>query len=348
MSDALTVDRLADINAYHEALDIAGVEASLLREQLRSMLVIRYAEERIGDMVTAGKIACPCHLGIGQEAVAVGVSANLRPSDRIFGGHRSHSHYLALGGDLYRMFAEVLGKADGTSGGMGGSMHLFDDKIGFLGSVPIVAATVPLAVGAALSAKRRKTTDVGVTYFGDGAAEEGVVHESLNFAATFKLPVLFVCENNFFSSHLHIRLRQPDATVSRYARAHKIRTEIVDGNDVVAVAAATKRLVDAARAGEGPGFLEAVTYRWRGHVGPREDIDVGVARKENLAIWKQRDPVRRLVDALCARGDFDQGAFEAMRTDVLRAVDEAWRRADAAAYPPESALLDLVYARSPR
>ncbi|MBI2389028.1 MAG: thiamine pyrophosphate-dependent dehydrogenase E1 component subunit alpha [Deltaproteobacteria bacterium] len=346
--EAQTVERLADVESFRAPLDITGVDGTLLLRQLRDMLVIRYAEERIGDMVTEGKVRCPCHLGIGQEAIAVGVSALLRHTDRVFGGHRSHSHFLALGGDPYRLFAEVLGRVDGASGGMGGSMHLVDEAVGFLGSVPIVAATVPLAVGAALSAKRRKLTDVAVCYFGDGAAEEGVVHESLNFAATFGLPVLFVCENNFFSSHLHIQQRQPDISVARFAQAHRIRTEIVDGNDVVAVSAATARLVEGARSGEGPGFLEAITYRWRGHVGPREDIDVGVARKENHAAWKQRDPVRRLVDALVARGELTVERHESLQVEVRRLIHDAWARAETSPFPAESALLDCVFARNER
>src|SRR5690606_8272404 len=160
----------------------------------------------------------------------------------------------------------------GCSKGMGGSMHLYAKEHGFWGSVPIVGATISMAVGAGLAAQMdkpdRKDMDVGVAYFGDGAAEEGVLHESLNFAAKFKVPVIFVCENNLFSSHLHILLRQPKDKVARYAESHDVNVEVVDGNDIEAVSKAAKRLVDAARNGEGPGFLEAVTYRWRGHVGP--------------------------------------------------------------------------------
>src|SRR5262249_7878072 len=258
---------------YAAPLDIGGANPTTLVEQLKDMLLIRVVEEWIGDMVTAGKIVCPCHLGIGQEAIAVGVSSFLRKTDRIFGTHRSHAHYLALGGDVYGLLAEVLGKADGCSRGMGGSMHLYDGGNGFMGSVPIVAGTVPLAVGGALAAKMDRRGDVAVAYFGDGATEEGAFHESLNLASVFKLPILFVCENNLFSSHLHISLRQPESATARFAAAHRVAYEILDGNDVVAVARSAERLVAAARARHGPGFFQALPSPSPGHPPPPHDAD---------------------------------------------------------------------------
>jgi pyruvate dehydrogenase E1 component alpha subunit len=295
---------LGDPGAQLPALDPAGFEPEALRRFLESMLRIRFAEEAIGRLVESGRARAPCHLGIGQEAIAVGVSHGLIASDRVFGGHRSHSHYLALGGSVYRLLAEVLGKADGTSNGMGGSMHLYGREVGFCGSVPLVGATIPLAVGAGLAARLDGGKAVGVAYFGDGATEEGVFHESMNLAAALTLPVLFVCENNLFSSHLHIMLRQPSDRIARYAEAHRMAGVTVNGNDVAAVARAAASLLDHVRAGQGPALLEAVTYRHRGHVGPKEDIDVGVQRSlEDLASWKRRDPIERLVLALVAAGD---------------------------------------------
>ena len=227
-------------------------------------------------------------------------------------------------------------------------MHLYGAEHGFLGSVPIVGGTVPLAVGAALAAQKDGRGDVAVAYFGDGAAEEGVVHESLNLAAALRLPALFVCENNLFASHLHISLRQPADRVGRYGEAHGMPVETVDGNDVVAVSKATSRLVERMRRGEGPGFLEAVTYRWRGHVGPREDIDVGVNRGPDLALWKARDPVRRLFDALKHDGILDERGLAELDNRVVAEIAQAWERADAAAFPPGAALMDLVYAETCR
>lgn len=336
---------LTDPTHYTEPLDVANYDAQTLIDQLRTMLVIRSAEEVIGDNVTAGKIACPCHLGIGQEAIAVGVSSRLRKTDRIFGGHRSHSHYLAQGGDLFGLFAEVLGKENGCSKGMGGSMHLYDAPNGFVGSVPIVAGTIPLAVGAALAAKKDGRGDISIAYFGDGATEEGNFHESLNFASNFKLPVLFVCENNLFSSHLHISLRQPDSCTARFAAAHKIAFEIIDGNDIIAVSESCRRLTGTLREGKGPAYLEVVTYRWRGHVGPREDMDVGVKRGAELPLWKHRDPVRRLADGLKKVGALNDEAYSKLQQEVKALANAEWKRAEAAPYPPLSALIDRVYAR---
>ena len=339
---------LRDPRKYTEPVSITGRDSKQLIAQLRVMHVIRAAEEKIADHVVAKDIVCPCHLGIGQEAVAVGVASQLRKTDRTFGAHRSHTHYLSQGGSLYGLFAEVLGKLEGCSRGMGGSMHLYDGPNGFYGSVPIVAGTISLAVGAALAAFKDKKGDVGVSYFGDGAAEEGTLHESLNFAEVYKLPVLFVCENNLFSSHLHIDLRQPAEAVSRYAVAHRMPHELVDGNDIVAVAKAAEKLLKRSRAGEGPGFLEAVTYRWRGHVGPSEDIDVGVARNTDLTAWKGRDPIRRLADALVASGALTKSAYDELKAGVSAEIDREWKRAEEAPYPGPEATLDLVYSRKGR
>jgi pyruvate dehydrogenase E1 component alpha subunit len=338
---------LADPHRQLATLDLEGESAEWLERALGDMVLIRVAEEAIGVLVEQGFAKAPCHLGIGQEAVAVGVAAHLQHTDRIFGGHRSHSHFLAVGGDVYALVAEVLGKADGASKGMGGSMHLFAKSVGFLGSVPIVGATIPIATGAALAAKLDGAGDVAVAFFGDGATEEGVFHESMNLAATQRLPIIFVCENNLFSSHLDIGLRQPSDRVARYADAHSVRAATVDGNDVVAVKRAAGDLIAAARSGGGPGFLEAVTYRHRGHVGPKEDVDVGVRRSmSDLQSWKRLDPIQRLKDALLAKG-FMTAARAAEQESRLRGlVAVACERAKVAPYPPLAALLDMVYSGS--
>jgi acetoin:2,6-dichlorophenolindophenol oxidoreductase subunit alpha len=330
---------------YLQPCDISGFPAGQLTAFLRAMWLIRVAEEQIAEWVIQGQVHCPCHLSIGQEAVATGVAAALRASDRLFGNHRSHAHYLAAHGELYGLLAEVLGRAHGCSRGMGGSMHLQSLAHGFLGSVPIVAGTIPIAVGAALAAKMDGGTDIAVAFFGDGACEEGVLHESLNLAAVYALPVLFVCENNQYSSHLDIALRQPSDRLTRYAEAHRVRAQIVDGNDVTAVARATAELVAAARSNSEPVFLEAVTYRWRGHVGPKEDLDVGVRRSmTHLAAWKRRDPVRRLEEAMLGAGHVTPAELAALRESVTSEVRETAARALEAPWPPQSALLDLVYA----
>lgn len=225
-------------------------------------------------------------------------------------------------------------------------MHLFDGERGLMGTVPIVAGTIPLAAGAALAAKKDGRGDIAVAYFGDGATEEGAFHESLNLAAVWKLPILFVCENNLYSSHMHIGLRQPANRVARFAEANCVPSSTIDGNDVVHVSAAVRPMVERARAGEGPSFLEAVTYRWRGHVGHREDEDVGVERGAALAVWKGRDPIRRLTDALVSAGRLDERALAAMVHAVQLEVEDAWRRAESAEFPAVPGLLDGVYARA--
>lgn len=342
---ASELDGLADPSQFTGRLEIGGRPKEELLAALERMIEVRLAEEAIASLVAAGEAKCPCHLAIGQEAVAVGVSQALRQTDRIFGNHRSHAQYLAAGGSLAKLFAEILGKYTGASRGMGGSMHLFAGDRGFLGSVPIVAGTVPLAVGAALAAKMDGRGDIGVAYFGDGACEEGVVHESLNLAAAYQLPVLFVCENNLFSSHMHVALRQPSDRMARFAEANKIPAETIDGNDVVAVARAARALVDKARSGGGPGFLEAVTYRWRGHVGWREDIDVGLERSlDDLAAWKRRDPIGRLYEALVARGDLPASGRKTLEEGIGATIAEAVEAARLAPWPPQSALLGNVFA----
>ena len=339
-----TLGALADPRQMTGPLELRGAPKQQLIAQLHTMLVIRLAEEAIAAMRQGVEIGGPCHLGIGQEAVATGVSSHLNSGDRIFGAHRSHSHYLALGGNLEKLFAETLGKDTGCSRGMGGSMHLYGADVGFHGSVPIVAATIPVAAGAALAIQMDKSAQVAVSYFGDGAAEEGILHETLNFAAVRGLPILFVCVNNLYSSHLDITLRQPTDRVARFGEAHRVESRVVDGNDVVAVSEAARDLIERARRGGGPGFLEAEPYRWRGHVDWRKDIDVGVRRSaDDLAAWKGRDPIRRLADALMARGDLQAAELADMEREIRASIDCATKAAREAPYPAASALLDRVF-----
>lgn len=340
---------LADPDQNAEALDLAGWPAEDLRKLVEKMILVRQVERGLARLVTDGHVRCPVHLAVGQEAIPIGVAYSLDANDRVFGGHRSHGHYLAMGGDVYQLIAETLGKADGCSHGMGGSMHLFAPEVGFWGSVPIVGATIPVAVGAALASAMDGAGAVAVSYFGDGAVEEGVVHESLNLASQMRLPVLFVCENNLYSSHLDIAQRQPSDCTARIADAHGVACAVVDGNDVLAVAQAAGDLIEAARNGEGPGYLEAVTYRWYGHVGPDENIDVGLRRSAaELAAWKRRDPVERLGTAAIARGDLTADDLSAMREHAVEIVDAAIARALSAPYPETGALFDYVYVNNAR
>jgi len=335
---------LADPAQCHGAIDITGETPSVLVEHLRQILLIRMAEQHLAQMRKEGHIGGPVHLGVGQEAVAVGVTAGLRGKDMVFGAHRSHSHVLALGSTVHGLFAEVLGKATGLSKGMGGSMHLWDEPRGFFGSVPIVAGTVPIAVGAGLAAKIKGTGAISVSYLGDGAVEEGAVQESLNLARMLNAPVLFVVENNFFASHMEIGLRQPFNATSRFAAVNGIPHATVDGNDVVAVRRAAADLISGTRGGRGPGFLEAVTFRWYGHVDWREDVDVGVNRSvEHLANWRARDPLSRLKTAMEAVGLWSNTQHEALIAEIGESIATAWSQAMADPWPADHTLFGAVY-----
>lgn len=337
---------LGDPNAFHEAISVEGVDVAFLKSALYDISLIRACEYHLRDGMYNKTITCPCHLCVGQEAIAVGISKYLQKTDRIFGAHRSHAHFLAINRDVYGLFAEVLGKVTGASKGMGGSMHLFDGDNGFKGSVPIVGATIPIATGAGLAAKMDGGNDIAVTYFGDAACEEGPFHESLNLAANMGLPVLYVCENNLASSHMHISLRQPTDTMARFAEAHLIESQVVEGNNVVEVASVAKKAIDYIRETRKPYFLEMVTYRWSGHVGPTEDSDVGVKRAATHVIWKNRDPLRRLSEAMINKGHITQIEIVEMNNSIQKIVDENWAKALEAPYPEDSALLDLVYTKN--
>lgn len=334
---------LVNPDKYQEPINISGFDTNHLIDDLELMYVIRRAEEIISENIVKGIIKCPCHLGIGQEATAVGLSRYLRSSDRVFGGHRSHTHFLGLRGSVYKLFAETLGRLDGCSKGMGGSMHLYDPSIGFGGSVPIVGASVPIATGAALAAKKDKLGDIAVSYLGDSACEEGAVQESFNLASIMKLPVLFVVENNLFASHMHIDLRQPLNSTARFAEAHGIPFKVIDGNNLTEIYEASKEAVEHCRENKGPYFIEAITYRWRGHVGPREDIDVGVKRKDDLNSWKKRDPITRLKKSLIDKNVLSEKDFKQMTERIDMSLEAQWGKALKSPYPSKSLLSEIIY-----
>ena len=314
---------------------------------LRSMVTIRKAEEQLALGRKNGLIGGPVHLGAGQEAIAVGVSKNLRKTDCVFGNHRSHAHLLALNPDVYKLFAEILGKKTGFSKGMGGSMHLFDKTNGFYGSTPIVAGTVPLAVGAGLAFKMRKLDNIAVSYIGDGAVEEGVVHECLNLAKVLKIPILFVIENNLFASHMHISLRQPSEIISRYAIANKIPHKVLDGNDVVTISKETEKIINKIRSSGEPGFVELITYRFYGHVDWREDIDVGVARSlKDIEYWKARDPINRLSKSLNNCGILSKKDQYKLYSEIDSNITSSWNKAIEDSYPSKDAILKFVYSEN--
>jgi TPP-dependent pyruvate/acetoin dehydrogenase alpha subunit len=303
--------------------------------RFRQLLRIRLVEERIAELYPEQEMRCPVHLSIGQEAVAVGVCSALAGADWVLSGHRNHAHYLAKGGDLKRMLAEIYGRATGCSKGKGGSMHLTDVGAGFLGATPIVGSTIPIAVGAALSARMRGEDRVVAVFFGDGACETGVFHESLNLAALKKLPVLFVCENNLYSVYSPLEVRQPKGRlISSLAEGHGLHAVRGDGNEESAA---------SAREGKGPVFLEFQTYRWREHCGPNYDNDIGYRTPEEFERWRSLDPVstaqKRLLESQVATWE----QIERAANDIRAEIEEAVAFAKASPFPLAEQLTGEVY-----
>ncbi|MDB9897963.1 thiamine pyrophosphate-dependent dehydrogenase E1 component subunit alpha [Gammaproteobacteria bacterium] len=262
------------------------------------MFRIRLIEESIADKYSEQKMRCPTHLSIGQEAIAVGVSANLSNDDLVLSTHRAHAHYLAKGGDLNSMIAEIYGKITGCSKGMGGSMHLIDTSVGFMGSTAIVGNTIPVAVGLAWSLKLKESQSIACVYFGDGATEEGSFYESVNFAILQNLPIIFLCENNLYSVYSGLDVRQPKGRkIFEMVKGMGINSVHGDGNNVDEVFEKVKIAKEAISAGKGPQFLEFDTYRWREHCGPNYDNDIGYREESEFLQWQKNDPLNKFLES---------------------------------------------------
>lgn len=309
----------------------------------RTTLRIRRVEEAIAERYPALEIRCPVHLSIGQEAIAAGVCTALTRRDGVFSNHRAHAHYLAKGGDLVAMLAEIYGKAEGCCKGIGGSMHIIDLAAGFLGAVPIVGATVPLAVGAAWAAKLRGENRVITVFFGDGTFEEGVVYEAINFAALHQLPILFVCENNLYACYTRLSTRQPDRPIHGVAAACGCKVIVADGNDALAVYEATVSAVAALRTGGQPVFLECATYRWREHCGPNIDDDLDYRPQMEVAKWKAACPVNRLAAVLNAISDHREFIATSER-EIAAEIAAAFAAALNGEPPQQASLPGYLYA----
>ncbi|MDD5697546.1 MAG: thiamine pyrophosphate-dependent dehydrogenase E1 component subunit alpha [Victivallaceae bacterium] len=269
------------------------------------LVLIRYCEESFVDPILNGEIIGPVHLYSGEEAVAVGVCAALKKSDVVFGTHRSHGHFIAKGGSVRKLVSEVYCRDSGCSKGRGGSQHLIDVSAGMLGATPIVGGTISLALGAALAASLRKDKSVAVAFFGDGASGEGVLWECVNFASVKKLPIIFVCENNLYSTHMSIDEIRANRNVYETAKSFDIFSKQIDGNNVLDVFETAKLAVDLCRNSEGPCFIEAKTYRLRGHVGPDDNIQgthTDIRPEAELESWKKRDPVKLFEEYLLTAG----------------------------------------------
>ncbi|MBU0762629.1 MAG: thiamine pyrophosphate-dependent dehydrogenase E1 component subunit alpha [Candidatus Altiarchaeota archaeon] len=314
-----------------------------LLECYRLMLKIRLFEEKVSDLFEGDKIKSPTHLYIGQEAVAVGVCAALDKEDFVYGTHRSHGHYIAKGGSFNALMAELYGKKTGCSSGKGGSMHIIASEVGFMGSSGIVAGTIPIAVGSALAFSLCGGKGVSVVFFGDGATDGGALYESLNFAALMKLPVLFVCENNLYSSHLRVNERQALDNIKEKAQSFGVKSVRVDGNDVVEVYEHAKKFVGEVRLGGGPRFIEALTFRYRGHVGPSRDLDKGIRDATEVRAWESKCPIKNLEDFLVGDGVLSKDEVDEIRRSIAKEIDASVRLAESCGFPGEDELYEDVF-----
>jgi len=325
------------------ATTLMDVPKRTLIHLYKLMMRIRRFEEKIVSVYGNQDMKTPVHLYIGQEAVAAGVCANLRKEDYVFSTHRSHGHYLAKGGDMKGLMAELYGRKSGCCRGKGGSMHVVDPEVGVCGSTAIVGGNIPLSVGAALASVMQKRKRVAVSFFGDGAVDEGAFHESLSFAALKTLPVVFVCENNFYATHSHQSKRQPHDHIHKLAKYYLMPGVRVDGNDVLKVFRTAHEAIGRARAGNGPTLMECRTYRWKGHVGPDCDINLGYRKQEELDRWMRKCPVRRFEKKLLSVSVLEKTHVDKMTREIDREVHDAYLFGKTSPDPDASELLEDVW-----
>lgn len=319
------------------------IPARVMKQLFYLMLKIRRFEEKIIDVYPQQEMKSPVHLYIGEEAIAAGVCINLRKEDYIFSTHRNHGHYLAKGADMKSLMAELYGKINGCSKGKGGSMHPVAPDFGILGTTAIVGGGIALATGVALASKMKKDKRVTVAFFGDGAVDEGTFHESLNFASLKKLPVVFICENNFYATNSHQSARQPQDNISLRAAGYGIGGIRIDGNDVLGIYETAKKAIDMARSGLGPTLIECRTYRWKGHVGPECDYEKGCRPKQELEEWMEKCPVEAYKEYLLKNGVINQSEVEALEKQLAEDIEGALRYGQNSPYPSQNDLLSDVY-----
>lgn len=325
---------------------MASYTKEFLLKLYKELVRIRLCEESLVEPILAAEVCCPVHLCSGQEAIATGVCSALRGSDHIFGTHRSHGHYLAKGGGMKELIAEIYGKETGCSRGRGGSMHIIAQDKGVMGTAPIVGGTIALAVGGALASKIKKDKRISVCFFGDGATGEGVFYEALNFASLKKLPVIFVCENNLYSTHLPIRECRPLNNIFKVASHFSIRSFRVDGNDVLGVYETAKKAIKICRNGRGPVFIECMTYRLRGHVGPNDNVQgvhTDIRPKREVERWRKRDPILVFEKYLRQKRFFTEEVFDRIKKAMEYEVRHAHRFAKESPYPKKEELTKYVF-----
>ena len=320
-----------------------SLSRDILLRLYRDMLRIRKVQLRIESLYHLDEMKTPIHLCIGQEAVAVGVCANLNKDDYINSNHRGHGHYLAKGGELKRMIAELYCRETGCSKGRGGSMHLVDVSVGHVGSSSIVGGCIPIGTGLALAIQMKRENRVSVVFFSDGAADEGVLYESVNFAVLKRLPVVFIYENNQFSVCSRVSARQTGDVIFHSIPDEKMYTRMVDGNSVIEVYEAAKTAVTRARNGEGPSFIECKTYRLRGHAGAGPDANLEYRTKEELAYWEAKCPVDTFHRWILSERVADEKELAEMEREIDNEIDDAFRFAQESPLPEKGDLGLYLY-----
>ncbi len=306
---------------------------SKTKKLLYEMLRIRRVQEAIANRYSEQEMRCPTHLCIGQEAVAVGIISAIENNDIVMSHHRAHGHYLAKGGDLTALIAEMYGKATGCSRGWGGSQHLVDLSVNFFGSASIIGGTVPIATGTAFANKYKNLNNISIVFFGDAVAEEGILHETMNFASINNLPIMFVCENNLYSVQTHISKRQPAREIYKIAQAHDIKSYQVDGNDVYKISELATNCIKDIRNKPKPVFIEALTYRFREHVGPEYDYDLGYRNKEEVDSWEEKCPIKRLKDKMEFEKNISLAFIENIEKQIQNEIKTAFNKALGAPFP---------------
>lgn len=312
--------------------------------RLFSKLVrIRKIEEFIAKKYSEFKMRCPVHLSIGQEAIPVGICSNLKKSDQLFSAHRSHAHYLAKGGNLKKMISELYGKKNGCVSGKGGSMHLLDLEVGVLGAVPIVGSTIPIATGAAWANKIKKNNKIVVVFFGDGATEEGVFMESLDFASLKNLPILYVCENNKYSVYSRINSRQSSKRkITNISKSLGIKSKKIPGNDTIKIFKETRKIINQIRKGAGPRLIELNTYRTLEHCGPNNDDHLNYRPIKEINLWKKNCPIKKLRNDLNKNAKFKRDEFK-NNSIILKELKTAFKHAERSLPPKKADLFKNIY-----
>jgi TPP-dependent pyruvate/acetoin dehydrogenase alpha subunit len=318
---------------------------NLLTNLFRQMYRIRAVEEAIADHYPEGKMRCPVHLSIGQESIPAVFAQTISATDFAVSTHRGHAHYLAKGGNLNSMIAEIYGKSTGCAKGKGGSMHLIDLGVNFMGTSAIVGNSIPIGVGLALSAQLKRTNQISCVFLGDGATEEGVFYESVNFAAVRKLPVLFICENNLYSVYSPLSVRQPKGrSIAKMVEAMGVEVAVDDGHNIVSSYKTMQNAIDRVRTTGAPFFIEFSTYRWREHCGHGFDNNIGYRTQEEFLEWQAKDPLNNLEQQLRQTSSDAASPLERIKAEIDMEVNAAFDFAERSPFPTQSEAYDGVYA----